>query len=331
MQAGQDFAVVIGIERYDDPGFSRLKGAPEDAREFILWLEQNHSQGDLRRGQILQKLTEATHTDIVRVLNELLDKAEANRGGRLYIFVSGHGFGESIKESFVYLSEHTRRADACFDLVRTADALRYSGLFKEIVVFVDCCRHMKRISATGLPLKIDQEDAPATYFYCFSCFFGVGTSESQYGSRSRGLFSLHLLRALNGLAANAVDHRGRVTAYTLVRHLSRRLTPNGNGAGPDFEPRDPQILRNLILASGFEPQNRSLKIHLADDVSDFGLFSGDERFAPLDWSYKPLGGQLFQVEREDDSVIVVTAPKVADPGRAKRSRAVAPDETYIEI
>lgn len=321
---GQDFAIVIGIDRYDDPALSRLPGAPKDAKSFILWLKRDHSMGNMRQGRIITQLKEARYSHITSAFNKLLDRVKPDRGGRLYLFISGHGYADSLKESVVYTTDTSRHTEACFDLVRTADALRYSGLFKEIVVFADCCRGIRRFSATGLPLKLSQVDSAATHFYCFACVFGKGTTENTYGGEERGDFSLHLLRALNGDVTNALDHEGRVTAHTLVRHLSRKLVA-------DFDPRDPRVLRDLVLASGFPRPDRSLDIRLSNGWRDFSLFSGTD-FSPLDWKRKPLEASgTFRIEREDDSIIVVAVPAVSDPKRAEKHRAVGPDERQIDM
>lgn len=325
----QDFAIVIGIDRYDDPSFSKLRGAPEDAKHFIDWLKKKYNEkAGLGNRQIIYKLKEATQSDILRVFHRLLDKAEGTCHGRLYIFVSGHGCGASIKENVLFTSETSRHGPVCFDLIKTADALRYSGLFKEVILFVDCCREMKGLSAPGLPLKLENIGTPATHFYCFASMFGFSALEQTFGTADRGLFSTHLLRALKGLTQSAIDHKGRVTAHTLATHLSAMLAEQGSPSKPDFDPRETRDLRDMVFASGFPP--RILEVTLSEPGKGFSLFSG-ENCSLLEWSRRETARGVFRVEREEDVMLLAAKPAVVELSRAETVKPVLTNQGSVEL
>jgi hypothetical protein len=334
-----DMAVVIGIDNYDqNDAFPPLEGPRKDAKAFITWLKTEY--GDKPRlsdKQIFRQLKEATTSDITRLCTRVITEARSRAGdqeqaepGRLYIFVAGHGYGSSIKDSMLYTSEASEYIPASFDLVRLADAFRYSGLFRDIILFVDCCRHMKRFPAPALPMNLPEAQEAATHFYCLGSIFGDPTIERQFGSSNHGVFSLHLLRALKGVEGNAIDHQGRVTAVTLMRHLLRKLESNGLASRPDFDPSDPNILRNLVLASGFDAPDRSLRVQLSYPDKGFTLFHGDG-LGRLEWRREQLGSGLIRIHREDDCLLLIAAPEVDDIKLAERTTAVMNDQDYIRL
>ena len=259
----KDFAVVIGIDYHDHPEMPELKGVRNDAKAFIAWLEQGHSEGNLDGKRIIRKLKSPAWSDVKRAFDELLTQLEENSGRRLYMFVSGHGFGESINETSIYTSDHTRRGPVAFNLIKTADLLRFSGCFREVVVFIDCCRRMKRFCAPGVPFELEPGDRTSTHFYFSACSLGESAVEKKFGSVWRGDFALHVLKALNGEVDEALDRKGQVTAFTLKNHVTAHQSSADRH--PEYLPTDKDdLLRTLVLAKGFQQQRRRLRIVLSD-------------------------------------------------------------------
>lgn len=90
-----DYAVVLGIARYDHPGFAPLPGAKSDATDFAKWLQGSCCEDPLPVEHIIQTLSEVTTTDFGRAITKLLDEVPKTR--RLYLFVAGHGGGVPTK------------------------------------------------------------------------------------------------------------------------------------------------------------------------------------------------------------------------------------------
>jgi hypothetical protein len=323
-QGNPDFAIVIGIDHYDHHELDALPGARKDAKEFIDWLKKGHSEGQFKDRRIIERLDQPTYSDIKRAFDELCDYTENVKGKRLYIFISGHGFGEGVNDTGMYTSEHSRHGDAFFNLVKTADLFRFSGRFKEIVVFIDCCRQMKSFTAPGIPVRLDLKGPPATHFYCFACALGESAIERNYGGQWQGEFSFQLLKALRGEVGSALDYQGRVTAFTLSQHLSARLR------GHDYLPRENQPLRDLVLAKGFSQQNRTLEVILSDPTADIGVLDGTS-YKPLDWKCTRSPSQSILVERQEQHLIVITVPRVMNINEAVIREIATPDTNVLKL
>lgn len=320
----RDFAVVVGINQYEHPDLGILLGAGNDASAFVDWLKNPCSDGDLSDGQIIQRTSVATFTDLRRAFNDLI-KGVGTRGRRLYIFVAGHGSGQTLQDAYVYASDHLAYAESCWNIVGNAERLRY--LFQEVVVFLDCCRtRIPGAQSYPIPLKIDGAQSPGIHFYCFACSTGDATSEEMFDGRIHGVFSEHLLRALNGRIESAVDHEGRVTAHSLKRYLTR-----SSGLKPDFNPSNDQDLRRVVLAKGFSPPRRPLTVKLSDlTVDGCGVFNGDD-YTPLPWKRTRSSADTIVIDREEECIVVVTVPDVTDFRLAKNPRPVLPAETMISL
>src|SRR5262245_321852 len=96
-----DFGLVIGVDHYS--GAPQLRGAVTDAEEFHRWLCLEDGGGLVAQHARLVKSTpesaaseedevDQIKEEVDKNLKELLEVADANRGGRrLYFHFSGHG------------------------------------------------------------------------------------------------------------------------------------------------------------------------------------------------------------------------------------------------
>lgn len=320
----RDYALVVGIDKYIFPDLENLEGAGNDAKEFVKWLEDACSDGDLGSGQIISKFAEANYSDLSILVTRLLD--QVGKGGRrLYVFLAGHGSGKSIKDAYLYSSEHSRLNQACWDIIQ--DVTRVGRLFREVILFADCCR---TIATDAHPytmrMQIDSSGAPNMHFYCLGCVDGETVEEQLSDGTVHGIFSDNLLRALHGRAVGAVDAKGQVTAYSLATYLRSASA----GLKPDFDPNDDDdYLRKIVLARGFPPRRRTLEIRQSDPSMSFGVFSADLR--PLKIERIQTAEDTVLIEREKDEVIVVTVPEVSDLSEASTKVFVLPTESTISI
>ena len=318
----RDFAVVFGINEYQDP-LDPLHGAQNDAEKFIEWVVDRKSDGDVEESRIVKRLSRADVSDVRRVVNELAAKV-GSRGRRLYIFVAGHGSARSRKSAYVFGSEHSAISDACWDIVDVATQL--GGIFQEVVLFVDCCRSYTA-DAQPIPLtfRLPNSQPPEVYFHCFACQFNEVSEEYESDGHVRGVFSLHLLRALHGEAADVVDYDGRVTAHSLTRYLSTLELSHE----PDYDPQDEKHLRNIVLARDLPKPSRALTLEFANPPSSFGIFDGNLQALTL--KCEKVDDRTYIVEREEPCILVVTVPKVEDVNEARITHFVKPHEPQTVI
>src|SRR5471030_1970768 len=107
-----DWAIVVGIKSYADPGLAGLEGPENDAKEFHDWVVSDAGGGVpkdqaklIRSSDYGPPFTSAatampTQEAIKAAFDHLMTMADANAakglgrvvGDRLYLFFSGHGF-----------------------------------------------------------------------------------------------------------------------------------------------------------------------------------------------------------------------------------------------
>jgi hypothetical protein len=324
MMARRDFAIVIGINLYEHSReLDELKGPRNDAEEFIRWLRQDYSLANLEEHNLIRRIESPDFSEIRIAVSALLHKIESSAGRRLYIFCAGHGFETTSRDAGVYTSDYIESMNgARWNLMRTANWLRDSGRFQEVIVFMDCCRTIDSHPADEIVPEMPTVAQPASYFYCLSCGPGGSSGEKEFNGKTRGIFSFNLIEALDGKVKVAVDAQGQVTAHSLRRHLKNLKTPH-------FVPPDNgEALRRLVLATGFERNVSRFEVKLTDSEKRFGLYSGSpvER---LNWPIeKTEEGRIFVQREDEDLAVIVTIP--ANPP-FERKAAVFPEDSVITI
>jgi hypothetical protein len=327
----RDYAVVIGIEEYEHKRFSKLTGARSDAEAFVKWL-RNKRHADARfesKEHIITRIKQASFSAVSSAFTELLDKAPSG-GRRLYIFVSGHGFGQTVHDASLYCSDYSDYTEHGYcSLIETANWFKYVGKFSEVVVFIDCCRHYDTTLGSRRILRGGQQRGrPAAHFYFMSCALGEASEERTIAGEYCGVFSFNVIRALGGKVENVVDASGKVTAHSLVRHVRQKVPPTMH---PHFDPPDEQILRNLVLARGFEPKPDTFLIDLREPTRGFSLFSGESSklLTPLQWVWEWTGERRVTVYRENEEAVIVAVPKIASFNSEANDRRYLPVQSNV--
>ncbi|MBI2767447.1 MAG: caspase family protein [Chloroflexi bacterium] len=215
-------ALVVGIDKYDFEAIPPLTGAVNDALAAVTWLQAIgvpaaniflHAKraaplaGDLKPAGIA--LTEsATADDIWGSIRELRKRATGS--GRLFVFLSGHGFYEPSSER-LFLAQ-----DFADDDVRKNLSLRdYQRFFRSLgypqqFLFMDACSTLPYASSVrqqiqpGLPGLDDPARADTGLIACYSA--GQGQRANEDPNTKHGLFMQALLAALQpaNLASAAV-------------------------------------------------------------------------------------------------------------------------------
>jgi hypothetical protein len=143
-----DYAIVVGINHYH-AGINALKGPINDCELFCRWLVEP-SMGGLNPAKVSQFVSagreppEPMRNHIEDLLTNFFERNNQgwSDGRRLYLFFAGHGLTKpppNQRDCGLVM------ADARPLLLRgllgeaAANAMRLTGLFKEVMLVMDCC------------------------------------------------------------------------------------------------------------------------------------------------------------------------------------------------
>ena len=221
-----DWAIVVGIRRY--PELGDLNGPENDARAFHEWVT-SPAGGAVSKNQAKLLLSSGFPPPViprdalpsdreVHALFEMLDDIAVQNqengkglqvGRRLYLF-PGHGCAPKFEESAILMANATRRRVYHIPGKPSADWFYRSGYFREIALFMDCCREPYENVVLHLPSWIDLTLPDivdkSRRFYGFGTKWSRRAREKEFPDNSgtyRGVFTLALLDGLRGAAYDA--------------------------------------------------------------------------------------------------------------------------------
>lgn len=274
------FALIIGIENYQDHRISPVRHAENDARDFAGVL-QLHGY-DAKNIRLLPSST-ATKTTIESHLRTTLSSADED--DYVTIFYAGHGFAEN-DHNYLTCSDTVRG-----DLVQTSISLQaiLKGIrkskCKKIVLFLDSCHSGFEIDESMRGILSDITDDEFREFFKDSeyhiAFASCDTAEYSYSSNKlrHGIWTHHIIEAFKGNAVRALERNRFLTADSLQVYLSKEVprTVRKLVTGPQVQ--RPRVLGNcskeFILADFkeiFEQKAAKLQPNLAQLKKVF--FSG---------------------------------------------------------
>jgi hypothetical protein len=213
----KDRAIVIGVERYDDPGVKPLSGPRGDARAFYDWVTSLDGGAVppenvvLLDGQGQEK--DASIADIEAAFLGLCEPAKNSPylGRRLYVYLAGHGVAQNAQEVSLLASDGGPSAsDRHIPGWHWLNWFLVSAYFDEVVLFADCCRTaFGHWMVRPFPLKEAERGYQLKVKWArgLAVQYGGTALEEQVGETSRGVFTKALLAALN----TARDEKGEVT------------------------------------------------------------------------------------------------------------------------
>lgn len=148
-----DYALVVGIDHY--PGYENLKGAIDDARDMARWLCDESDGGNLliKNCKAVYSVPKPAHPiqdEIDDALMEIL-RAVGNKepARRLYVYFSGHGMAPSkLVTGMCVANWSLDMRNRALNSQKYLDVLLTSGKFREVVMFLDCCR-VRMVAAEG--------------------------------------------------------------------------------------------------------------------------------------------------------------------------------------
>jgi tetratricopeptide (TPR) repeat protein len=227
------WALVIGVDKYQDPQISPLKGSDNDARLIADALVR---YAGFPQDQVILLSTDQplerqpTRVNILRRLSNL--STAVPKDGLLLISFAGHGM-EREGQAFLLPSD-AQVSDQISFLEETAISInRVKQRIKEtgvgqVLVLLDACRNdpggradapnpLTNAYTNGFNFDVRNREVQA-----FATVYatGIGQRAYEYTEKKQGYFSWALVEGLRGAAAN---EKGEVTLSQLVKHVQEAV------------------------------------------------------------------------------------------------------------
>jgi tetratricopeptide (TPR) repeat protein len=227
------WALVIGVDKYQDPQISPLKGSDNDAR---LIADALIRYAGFPQDQVILLATnqplerQPTRVNILRRLSNL--STAVPKDGLLLISFAGHGMERGghafllpadaqISDQISFLEE------TAISINRVKERIKETGV-AQVVVMLDACRNdpggradaPNQLSAAytnvfNFDVRNREVQAFATIYAT-----GIGQRAYEYTEKKQGYFSWAMVEALKGGAAN---DKGEITLSQLVKYVQENV------------------------------------------------------------------------------------------------------------
>jgi uncharacterized caspase-like protein len=238
------YAVVVGINKYPDPMFAKLRGPTNDAEMFVKWLKEDAKLPDknIEWIQIDTDSFDSVETAVPTraLINDRLLKVMDAVGEqikkkpldwldtRLYVYLSGHGIAQSARETTVLMANARRGVlgENSIPCGAYADYFQDMQFFAEVVFFADCCRTREKkakIHGPGFDLE-NVNRGEVRRCVAFATGFGdlsyePTDEEVADPDQTRGYFTTALLEALRG----GIAPEEEVNTETIEKYVKARV------------------------------------------------------------------------------------------------------------
>lgn len=236
----KDYALIIGINDYtpeEDSGLPKLDAAISDAKDFEKWFLEESGFGHADRCKSVYSTSNPLtpiHHQIEGKLTELIDEArkdpEQNR--RLFFYFAGHGISlgvDTTNNALCLANWSERKRNDALSSKEYHDAFINFGLFRQVIILLDCCREIK---VNVYPKRPDESPAAGSGTHQAEVFWGYATRQNNLSyeittvdGERRGVFTYVLL---NGLRGGAANEKGIVDSINLKRYLDRYVPQEAN-------------------------------------------------------------------------------------------------------
>lgn len=231
--AAKRWALVIGVDKYQDPQISPLKGSDNDARLIADALVR---YAGFPQDQVILLATnqplerQPTRVNILRRLSNL--STAVPRDGLLLVSFAGHGM-ERDGQAFLLPSDAQISDQISFleetaiSINRVKERIKETGV-SQVVVLLDACRNdpggradaPNQLSAAytnvfNFDVRNREVQAFATIYAT-----GIGQRAYEYTEKKQGYFSWAMVEALKGAAAN---DKGEITLSQLVKYVQENV------------------------------------------------------------------------------------------------------------
>lgn len=227
------WALIIGVDKYQDPQISPLRGSDNDARLIADALVR---YAGFPQDQVILLATnqplerQPTRVNILRRLSNL--STAVPKDGLLLVSFAGHGMERGghafllpsdaqISDQISFLEE------TAISINRVKERIKETGV-AQVVVMLDACRNdpggradaPNQLSAAytnvfNFDVRNREVQAFATIYAT-----GIGQRAYEYTEKKQGYFSWALVEALKGGAAN---DKGEITLSQLVKYVQENV------------------------------------------------------------------------------------------------------------
>ena len=262
------YALVIGINDYPQYGSNgrSLKGAIRDATRVADWLRDKNIGGGLPDKNCRMVVSTGNplaplHADIDAALQYIWTESRKTGGDRFYFYFSGHGLSAQPENIALCLANWSSdRRHAALSSQSYLEFLKQCTPFKEVVVFLDCCRVRQggvigRTTELGCAVPVDGAGSKRTFIAYATEFENAAFEAAAAGQPAvgqdppldevRGHFTEALISALRGAAAQPA---GGVTAEALKKYLEAEVP---RIAAASNHKQIPQVPSDLPLGTVF--------------------------------------------------------------------------------
>jgi Caspase domain len=218
------YSLLVAVEYYQDKSIPSVKYAENDAKELskvFLELEFNKDE------QAILLSTEATKATIESKIRKILKYLKED--DVFYFFYAGHGFSENGNN---YITCHDTQLD---DITETSIELQLiyqeirNSICKHVVIFLDSCESGINIDQSMRGIFSNLSDDELKDFFKDNeyavCFASCKNTESSYSSiqLTHGIWTHHLIQALSGEDAIALENQTYITSISLQNYLSQSI------------------------------------------------------------------------------------------------------------
>lgn len=221
---GQILGFIVAVESYQDASINRVRFAENDATGLR---DALGSHGLAPANTVLLLSAQATKTRIEYEVRRLCKNVQDM--DTLYFFYAGHGFSKNDKN---YITCHDTILK---DLARTSIELQSllkafaKSKCKKVILFLDSCHSGLEIDDSMRSILSDLNDDEFLEF-CraaehHQAFSACKPDEQSHSALylNHGIWTYHLLEALNGRDKTALDRGKFLTASSLQTYLSNTV------------------------------------------------------------------------------------------------------------
>jgi hypothetical protein len=320
-----DYAILVGISRYPNPGFTDLEGPPNDVALFEEWLRSPAGGAipdDPDEPHIIRLITpepypnqfepdEAppTQATFERQFRRLVRSLDQAPGKRLYLYFSGHGFAERQRYG-AHAAVYTADADDDFPMniygTRFAQMTLRKGWFEEVVLVMDCCRDSEINRRAAEPTIDEAFDVGSAAKGKLLAFYGApfgGKAQERpipdEDSPVHGLLTYSLVKAFREAPP---DPAGRLTGQQLKNYIYAAWNNLCGDAAPDLPRIQTPDGADMVFPTPTERQGFAQRIRLPERLTASAeLIVLGAQFNPLfTCRLQPLG-QESRIEFPDRS------------------------------
>lgn len=229
-----DYAVVVGVDKYDHDEIRDLQGPVNDANVFVDWAQAIGIPSNRIKLVVSNGQNPPTHAAVNAAFDELLSWTVTGQEKRhwnntLYIYAAGHGYGSMDSHDDATLLAADARPISWWNvaITRWADYFKRCGTFGQVVVFMDSCREVKAsipIRDGYWPLTLGYKgERQVRSLFAMAAGRAQLAREGLINGTYHGYFTHCVMEVLNRGRNGAMINSGQLSDYVKNRITDWRL------------------------------------------------------------------------------------------------------------